>query len=252
MKILLTGANGSIGTELRKQNPEIVPVKVRPNDFRQVRNELIDTDVLIHAGALLHSKSLSDLVFENVFTTAKIMEYVFPSTRVIFLSSMSILGEHCDVKHGSEMSEYALSKYLAEEVVRRFPNTLSIRASTIFYGDPSKDGLSEIVSTAKHTDKAFILPCTRDFIPLPVLARRLLDLCDPKLFDFYRGERKTLNIGTGLPTCTADIGEFLTNKFGTSVEYGERGSSVCAYFPVNHKYPPVNIYKEIEDYYVCA
>src|SRR5262245_62131073 len=95
MKILLTGASGAIGRELIRQRPDIVPVRVRPNDSEDFRVKVVDADFLIHAGAYLGPDSLERCLEENVVTTAGLLEtakHLNPNLRIIFIGSMSILG----------------------------------------------------------------------------------------------------------------------------------------------------------------
>lgn len=230
-KILLTGANGAIGKELLRQNPGIFPVQVRYNDMSELYYNLPEADFLIHAGALVHSEDLPELIEANVGLTAQVLEAVkerSPATKVIFLSSMSMLDGFGWMKNPKHMSKYALSKNLAEQLVLAHENTYAVRFSTIFYGDPSRDGLSKIIHTAKTTGKCFIRRAERDFIPLERACSELLWLTYSDAID----GRMSINIGSGVHLSTWEVGELLKDNYGVEVAYGEPDTSdVCCFFP---------------------
>lgn len=257
MKILLTGASGSVGRELIRQNPDIVPISIRPDDLGQL-SALSDKDLIIHAAAITdHDVNLPDLIRSNVELSARLLEIAhhgYIDVRVILISSMSFLSAPESIKAIPDMSNYAYSKYLMENLIYRFPNTIAVRFSTLFCRDPEKDGLSRIIHTAKHQGKVSISECSRDFIPLNTACSSLLELCN-KDISFFRP--RSINIASGKSTQLSDVAKHLNAKYGTGVLFNkEMGSKVCDTFGSVARYGltpfQVNLYKEIEDYYTNA
>ena len=110
---------------------------------------------------------------------------VNPLIRFINISSMSILKDADTYLTQKEMTDYAVSKYLAEMFCTKHPlsikhkNTTNVRFSTLFYANKTRDGLSKLASDAVDNQKITLINngiAERDFIPLDVAAAYLFKL----------------------------------------------------------------------------
>lgn len=130
-------------------------------------------DVLIHNAANLNPASLDTGIRDNFILTRGLVQAVIAAktdVRFIYISSMSMLGPGAVYKDPLDMNAYSLSKYLGEIYCLKSPlRTFSVRFSTLFYKDASRDGLSKLIRGAKATGALSLLnggKDTRDFLPL--------------------------------------------------------------------------------------
>ena len=258
MKIVLTGASGAIGKELIRQCPHLItPIKVRANDVSEL-SVLEDGDTLIHAAALVHSEDFEALFSANVELPMRILENVSKSgknIKVLLVGSMSILGSSGSIQSPADMSKYAYSKYMMEALSGRYENTQVVRFSTIFYRDPTKDGLSKVIHTAKHAGKVRVSMCERDFIPLSKACYALLALCRPPYSTMICPG--PITIASGKSTKLWNLARHLQQKFGFELERSlEASNRVCSHFAASEFYglpsQYMNIYQEAEDYFINA
>lgn len=146
-KIFITGASGRLGRAVLKKLPEAIPLVRRPyglpnektTDFSipELKTFFQKAKVIIHlAGSLAFTrkKLLWDI---NVGLTKKIVEAAPPDCKIIFASSISVYGkkllelpadEHTPCKPDSE---YAKSKFSAEQIVKTHPNNVILRIGTM-------------------------------------------------------------------------------------------------------------------------
>lgn len=224
MKVLLSGSNGSFGSELIKHlsSFDIDTISLRyGSDNEQQMSKLADCDVFIHCSALINGK-FNDLFESNLLLTKNIVDYLSvknQNVHFIYFSSMSILRKKPQVSvydylDFRDMSDYALSKYLTEIMCSRNKNTLPnitvVRFSTLFHKDPARDGLSKLVYDAVKNRKITIYNggvAKRDFIPLDIAAGYIEKLL---LKEEFFGE--TLNIVSGKEVNFKEVADFLGSK----------------------------------------
>lgn len=217
MKILISGASGSFGRHLIKVLDEYDTISLRHGHIAAPElSKLSACDVFIHCGALLDG-SFSALFDANVLLTKSILDHlsVFnPHAHVIYFSSMSLLQDRYKIKPDSyldfkEMSDYALSKYIAETLCSRYnalPLTI-VRFSTLFFKDPKRDGLSKLIRDAVRTNTITLYndgSATRDFLPVNVAALYVKTLAGNKR---YYG--RTLNVASCRETTFKEIARYL-------------------------------------------
>jgi len=219
MKVVLTGANGSFGREYRSFFPHTVSISVRYKDmasYWSLANELSDGDVLIHASSNLKPHSLPEAIADNALLPLDIIDIVNllkKKIHLIFISSMSILSETTKPKRMRDMNDYALSKYLMEEMLHRFnglPITI-VRFSTLFFRDDSKDGLSAMINNAANKGSIVAADCRRDFLPIDLAVKCVNKMCLNK--EYYN---KTINLASGVHHNLVDIANHLKDKYKVS------------------------------------
>ena len=251
MKILLTGANGSFGSELMRHlnDFDVETISLRYGAEANQMSKLASCDVFIHCGALING-DFNDLFKSNVLLTKNIMDYLFsanPKVHFIYFSSMSILQKKrhvsaYDYLNFNSMSDYALSKYLAESICSRFRNRLRytiVRFSTLFQKDPAKDGLSKLVYDGVVNNKITIFNdgfATRDFMPLDIASQYVVRLVGQEKFF---GE--TFNIVSGKETSFKEIANFLCNKIDHLVVENKNDTNVVDQVASN--FSPQDIFK---------
>jgi len=228
MKVLLSGASGSFGSELighlKNFDVDTISLRYGATDVDQM-SKLASCDVFIHCGALLNGK-FGDLFNSNVLLTKNVLDYLSlknPQVHFIYLSSMSVLQKKSGVSaydylNFRDMSDYALSKYLAEIVCSRYMNRIKltvVRFSTLFHKDPAKDGLSKLVYDGVMHNKVTIFNdgvAKRDFVPLDIATQYVVKLVGQEKFF---GE--TLNVVSGKEISFKEIVDFLRSKIDSLV-----------------------------------
>jgi nucleoside-diphosphate-sugar epimerase len=182
-------------------------ISLRHKSITELETILTQYDIIIHNAANLAPKNLQQAVEDNFLLTKNILDVlcrVNPGAKFIYLSSMSILNNQQVYLQPSQMTAYAFSKYLGEIYTLASPlkNTVSVRFSTIFYQNPSKDGLSDLVYKAVQQKKVTIINegvAKRDFLPLEILTNYLYKLC------VAGTTRQIYNVCSGVATSFAQI-----------------------------------------------
>lgn len=258
MRTLFTGSNGALGKKYLELFPDTVPISIRYADtesFGKLTNEIKTADVLIHAGANTNPSNIDDALKDNAILPFDILDMagkINPNTHIILISSSTILDEKAEAKKIREMSFYAASKFIMEEIaakVAQNPITI-VRFSTIFYSDYNRDGLSRLVHTAWKNKSIVATDCKRDFIPLNVACRWLNDLCGNKTW-----YNKTINLASGRSINMIDVANHLSEKCGADIhrtalpEYAD----ICYKFldkdPQSLEQINFDIYQLIDEYY---
>lgn len=176
--ILFTGG-GSLAIAFKKKyDCEIISARKLTDE--QLKNTLKNAKIIFHNAALVNSTDLNSLIASNFVLTKRIIDLaaeVNPSVNFINISSMSFLGLNGDIDAMHSMSPYAISKYMAEVYCLNHKiRTTSIRFSTIFYGNPIKDGLSKLAYEAVIKGSVDIFnngDAKRDFIPIEIVVEYL-------------------------------------------------------------------------------
>jgi len=127
-KILITGGNGKLATELKKYLPGDYLSK-KEFDFTRPINLKQKYDLIVHVGAYTNIKRAEfeekkECFMVNVYGTFNLVEY-YKDTPFVFIST--------EYAH-KPLSVYALTKKIGEEVVKSHPNYLIIR--TLFKPNP--------------------------------------------------------------------------------------------------------------------
>ncbi len=216
MKVLVSGTNGSFGSELCKHLDDFSTISLRYGEIStQTKLEMSNCDAFVHCGALLHGNFV-DSFDSNVLVTKNILDYLSmenPDAHLIYFSSMSVLqkkrnilpGDYLDFQY---MTDYTLSKYISETICSRYRIPITIvRFSTLFYKNPAKDGLSRLVYDAIENKKITIYNngvANRDFLPLDIATQYVIKLIGK---DKHFG--RTYNIASGKETSFKDITDFL-------------------------------------------
>lgn len=188
---------------------------------------LSDTTVLIHNSANLNPKSLDESIKDNFLLTQRIVSLILQSKRdirFVFLSSMSVLENQNSYKLTSKMNEYAFGKYLGEvyTLLSKLSNKVVVRFSTIFYGDPSRDGLSAMIFKAVKERKIELInegKSKRDFIPISIASSYLKKVAD---LDF-QGE---VNIASGVACSFAEVARMICSMVNEIVISSEQKSDL--------------------------
>lgn len=258
MKVLFTGATGALGRKHCSLFPDTIQCSTRYSEnsgYLKLIDDFKDADVLIHAAANINPRSIDDAIKDNAILPLDILTMaskINPEAHIILISSMSILGEDCEPKKMAEMTSYAASKYIMEELcfkVARNPVTI-VRFSTLMYEDPDRDGLSKMVYSAATSGKVVAADCRRDFIPLWAACKWLNKLCGNKVW-FNR----TINLASGKSINMLDAANHLSRKYGISFHH----TTLPDYTHVCYKFPATDamsleplsfdIYKIMDEYY---
>ena len=256
MKVLFTGASGSLGREFSSLFNNVRPSSVRFG-MEALPVEIVNfsDDVVIHASANLNPPDRIAAYSDNVLLSKNIVEHISranSAAHIIIIGSMSVLNESGELKSEEEMSFYSFSKYCLERSAfswSKNPMTI-VRFSTLFTCDPQVDGLSSVVFKASRDGKVTINCSKRDFVPIDISCESLYRVCcDEK----YYG--KIVNICSGVQTNMQDIGRFLSEKFGTKITYkkSRKKDGVCSLFDSRDESnicgQDFDIYDRIESYY---
>jgi nucleoside-diphosphate-sugar epimerase len=220
MRVLVSGATGSVGSEILKHLAEFDTIKLRHGtglDADQ-KEKLAHCDVFIHCGALLNG-SFPELLRSNTLLVGDLLEYFStanPLAHLVLLSSMSMLKPSRNVSHDDfldfrNMTDYAVSKYMAEIMCSRYSNPITcLRFSTLFCRDPKKDGLSKLIHDAVVKRRVTLLndgEARRDFLPLGVASQYVARVIgNKKCF----GRR--MNIVSGEAVSFRQMSDFISSK----------------------------------------
>lgn len=173
-------ANGSFAKNFTAQfNAEIA--STREISEKEFIKKISTSDTILHNASSISVTDV-DILLENNFDFTRFLVRQLrehnSEAHLIFLSSMSILDANDDSHYANvlEMTPYAYSKYLAESYVLKstLHHVSSVRFSTLFYRDPTKDGLSKLIHDAVTTKKVTVYnngEAKRNFIPLDIAAK---------------------------------------------------------------------------------
>ena len=153
---------------------------IRERGEAKFNKKLTQAQVIIHNASTITSTDLTTCLDRNFDFTRFVVKQVEGNSHaphLVHISSMSILDPTNDSVYGDviAMTPYAYSKYLAETFcLKSSVERLScVRFSTLFYKDPTKDGLSKLIYDAVRTKKITIFnggEARRNFLPLDTAA----------------------------------------------------------------------------------
>ena len=163
-------------------------------------------NIIIHNAVNLHPKTNREALRDNVIPFSRLLTTIKKDTRLILLSSMSVLKNQNEKLPIEILGPYAKSKFFCEDLIKAYhKNYLIIRFSTIFFGENGKDGLSSLVYSAKTKNEITLYnegSAVRDFIALDDAVDATVEMARQ---DFV-GE---INIATGVQTSFAEIAQQL-------------------------------------------
>lgn len=233
MKVLITGANGFIGSslvgQLKSEGYEVVEfkgditVKEQVEDFFQAH----PVEGIFHVAALLPGKELrpADFLDVNVKGTLHILEACLRHgiKKIVYSSSMSVYGHSIqylpvDEKHPTSPYDfYSLSKLQGEEVCRLYARNHGLHIAILrysgVYGPRKKDGaVATFFQKASENKSLEITGDTRwDIVYVKDVARANL-LAMQKL-DSVR--EMIVNIGSGEETSVRSLAEKIVQITGS-------------------------------------
>ena len=147
MKIVITGANGYIGSVLRKKLPQATSIDIDDWDIRYDDHEDLSVDVVVHLAALV---KVGESVIKpwqyyetNVTGTYNVIQ-AYPNAKMIFASTGAAFNPE---------SPYGMSKVMAEEVVKQYCKEYTIfRFYNVGGRTPTNpEGLYAAVKKAEET-----------------------------------------------------------------------------------------------------
>lgn len=223
MKILLTGATGNLGQELRRRADfEIVPIG--RDDWANIDAQLSrNIDVVIHAASDLRSSvalSPSRVLDSNVLSTAHLLEAMrrHRVPRVVFLSSCAVYGEAMQTDETSRccpISINGISKQLNEKIVAEYCERQGIKYEILrvfnMYGGSDHFSIFSHVQRSLEAGIPFTLNnrgiAQRDFIHVADVAKVIMQLLKMKLPYTH------INVGTGVATRIAGLIDLISARF---------------------------------------
>ncbi|MFZ1301792.1 MAG: NAD(P)-dependent oxidoreductase [Candidatus Microsaccharimonas sp.] len=180
-------ARGALANNYIEQFPAQV-VSSRELSHQDFNDAVLKSKTIINNAASIQLNSLKDYTVANFDSTRNLVDTLVADTsptHLIQISSMSILSptdssQYVAVK---DMTHYAYSKYLAETYVMQsnLSNFSIVRFSTLFYADPTRDGLSKLIHDAVKEGQVTIYDngaARRNFIPLEIANQYLNKLAE--------------------------------------------------------------------------
>lgn len=207
MRILLTGHQGFIGSELYKQLKED-GYTVYGADLKSgtdiVNSPLeYEVDLVIHlagkSGVRESLKNAGAYWYNNVEGTKRILD-IFKNTRVIYASSSSAYEPH--------LNPYAASKLMCEKAAEKHRNALGLRLHTV-YSDTPREGM--FLDKLSKGTLEYTTPHHRDFI-------HLSDLCDAFKLIIESKLKGVIDVGMGYSVSIQDIAPNLPVRLNTPHE----------------------------------
>ena len=215
MKILLTGAHGNLGRELRKTELHNI-VSIGRSDWNDLDARVGGAvDAVIHAASDLRtSMNVAPVAVlnSNIMSTARALEAAkrHRIPRFIFISSCAVYG---DEKYTSEdarcspVSINGICKLLNEKVISEFCQGTSIKYTILrvfnMYGGDDHFSIFRRIANALENNTPLLLNnqglAYRDFIHVTDVSNCILKLLDVDVPFSH------LNIGTGIATRISDI-----------------------------------------------
>ena len=174
MRILLTGVTSFTGRHLlpllREAGWEVFPLVRRPSGFQSeivwdflgdLPDRLPACDAVVHLAADVDfGQDLNcDLYRANTLATSKLVSYSQKENAYfVFASSVAVHGQAGHIHAASPikaLNHYALSKYLAEEVIKSFSRRYAILRIAGIYGldGPLHLGLNKSINEAFYSHK---------------------------------------------------------------------------------------------------
>lgn len=226
MKVVVTGANGNLGSHLSKMasgyNMEIVPVTRA--EWGNIDNIIDDTvDAVIHAAGDIRSLvSVTPVQYlnSNIITTSRLLELCVASSisKFYFISSCAVYGDVNSTTETQCCSPASLNgklKKLNEDIISEFCNKNNInytcfRVFNLFGGD-DQFSIVNYLTKAINGQAEFTLNnegiSQRDFIHVSDVAEIILKMVSLDEFPLH------LNVGTGMSIKISDLLNIVKNRY---------------------------------------
>jgi len=153
VKIYLFGATGRIGRavydRLAKEGLTAYPIVRKPAGLKnevvcgfgpeELKKILSEADIVINTAGSVKTYDKKELEEANVALVRKIVEATPQKAKIIHASSISVYGKRLLQKPATEEtpinpdSDYALSKYRAENILAAHPKTVILRIGTVYH-----------------------------------------------------------------------------------------------------------------------
>ncbi|MEY3051134.1 MAG: hypothetical protein RLY31_919 [Bacteroidota bacterium] len=210
--VLFTGA-GAVYEEFVRQEPA-EHVSLRRTTDADLISRLSVARVIVHNAARIQCEDTGQAVRDNFLPTLRLVSLCrryCPQVRLLYLGSMSYLGEGGRVLPLREQTPYAYSKYLGELLCLAGGLAMAqvVRFSTLFYENPSRDGLSFLIREAVTRQSVRTYNggrACRDFIPLDTAVGCLRRLMAAPPVD------RVVNIASGRETSFAEVVAMLRER----------------------------------------
>ena len=238
--MILFTATGALSAAFAQQYPCQIISARKLNDV-ELTEKLELATVVIHNAALLQANVLSEYMDANYGLTKRVLDLTYktnPKVRFINVSSMSFL-ETADAYLPTEkMTDYAYSKYEAEQYCNQHPlskkheNVTNVRFSTLFYQDETRDGLSKLGFDAVHKKQISLINngnAKRDFIPLDVAAAYLKKLTTTNVLP------AVINVASGKPLSFKHLSDLILKRDPSvkSLNLEQKTVNVLSDFPID-------------------
>lgn len=247
MKILVTGSNGFIGTNLVKflsnLNHDVYEYDYIPKTvkFGTIVPEVNQYDYVVHLGAISTTteRDVKKVLIQNYDFSKKLLKKCIKGhTNLIYASSASVYGDLDKFKEDGEvypLNPYAWSKYLFDKKVLSVINKLYIKVygfrifNAYGYHEEHKGNQKSVFHTFINQAKKNkeVLPFKnsenyiRDFICVD-------DICNIFLTFLNDDNIKSgiYNLGTSNPTSFQSIAEYIAKKYNAKVTQIEMPSNL--------------------------
>lgn len=248
MKILLTGANGYVGSEVLlelraaghavivlSRTPSTPETGTAPQIVHDLREPLAlpddDFDLVIHAAGAndVASRDPASALLLTALTTRHIAEFVTRQRRprLLYVSTFQVYGVDSgdidETTHCRPVNDYALTHLFAEQWVEQYGRThgllwVNARPANIA-GIPRTDRMERwtlvpgcFCRSAVHEQRIVVRSTglqQRDFLPVAMVARRLAEIADD--FDAYAGG--AVNVCAGTALTVRDVARMAKERF---------------------------------------
>jgi len=226
MNILLSGADGNFGSAFQTLAAAHGSARVIPltrSGWTTLDEKLDAVDLIVHAASDLRTQPGAQphrWLESNLLTTARLLEAARQHgvKRYVFISSCAVYGANLLTHEDSACSPITLNgieKYLNEKLVAEFcaNNGIEYQILRVFntYGGKDRFSVLSKLENAIRNGTPFTLNndgrVMRDFIHVDDVAAVALHFC------FANAKQRYVNIGTGVSTKIADIGDMVVSQF---------------------------------------
>lgn len=226
MKVVVTGANGNLGSHLLQIAPDynidIVPVSRK--EWCNIKHIVDDSiDAVIHAAGDIRSSisnNPTQYLESNIIATTRLLELCLANSisKFYFISSCAVYGDVNSTNESQRCNPISINgkiKKLNEDIISEFcgANNINFTCFRVFnlFGGYDKFSIVNYISKAINSSTDFTLnnggTSQRDFIHVSDVADIILNMVEHEVFPEY------LNVGTGISTKIIDLLNIIQNKY---------------------------------------